>query len=55
MGQGLVEMAEGLRVLAPLRGDLDQLAIGLQMRIEIETLYRDDDGRGVIAFAFIPS
>jgi uncharacterized OB-fold protein len=55
MGQGLVELVDRVRILTPLRGDLDRLAIGLPMRLQIDPLYRDEAGREVIAFAFAPA
>ena len=50
-GMGLVELPEGLRVLSPIRCDIDRLKIGLALRFA-PYVRRDDDGREVVAFAF---
>lgn len=50
---GLVELPEGLRVLAPIDCDLDQLHIG--MHVEFRAFVRPpDDGPEVVAFVFAP-
>jgi uncharacterized OB-fold protein len=52
-GLGLVELPEGLRVLAPIEADIAQLEIG--MPVEFRTRVRvDPDGREVVTFAFAP-
>ena len=52
-GEGLVEMPEGIRVLSPLAGDVDKLAIGMKMKFEAYKLYQNADGADVIAFMFV--
>ena len=49
-GLGLVELPEGVRVMAPIHCDVDKLKIGLPLRFK--PYLRKDDGREVVAFAF---
>jgi len=52
-GLGLVELQEGVRVLAPIHCDIGRLKIGLDLKF---TPYvRNDDGREVVAFSFEPA
>jgi len=53
--EGLVELPDGIRVLSPLGGDIDKLAIGMEMKFEASKFYRNADGADVIAFKFVPS
>lgn len=54
-GFGVVELAGGLRVVARLtESRLDRLAPGLPMRLVVEPLFTDDDGRPVLSYAFAP-
>ena len=52
-GMGLVELPEGLRVLAPIHCHIDSLKIGMPLEF---TPYVRDDGaeRQVVAFTFQP-
>jgi uncharacterized protein len=50
-GLGLVELPEGLRVLAPIACDIGKLKIGLPLRFH-PYVRHDDDGREVVAFDF---
>lgn len=52
-GLGLVEVPEGVRVLAPILGDIDSLKIGLPLHFK-PYIRNDTDGREVVAFAFEP-
>jgi uncharacterized protein len=52
-GLGLVELPEGLRVLAPIQCDITQLKIGLAVQFK-PIVRRDSDGREVVSFAFEP-
>ncbi len=52
-GLGLVELPDGLRVLAPIDCDIARLAIGLELKFK-PYVRKDDDGREVVAFAFEP-
>lgn len=53
---GLVELPEGLRVLAMLTGcELDQIRIDMPLQLVIEPLYRDDEGRDVATYKFAPT
>lgn len=52
---GLVELPEGLRVLAILTGaDPGQIPIGTAMRLTTVPLYTDDEGRPVVTYAYTP-
>ncbi len=50
-GLGLVELPDGVRVLSPIRCDVDRLKIGLALQFR-PYVRSDDDGREVVAFAF---
>jgi uncharacterized OB-fold protein len=49
---GLVELADGVRVLAPLSVAEDDLEIGMSLRLRAFALYVDDQDREVVAFEF---
>ncbi|MEU3458048.1 OB-fold domain-containing protein [Micromonospora sp. NPDC006766] len=52
---GLVQLPEGLRVLGMLTGcDLDEIRIGMPLRLLAEPLYRATDGREVLTYKFSP-
>jgi uncharacterized protein len=52
---GLVELPEGLRVLAMLTGATPgAIPIGAELRLTTAPLYRDDEGRTVITYAYAP-
>ncbi len=53
-GLGLVELPEGIRVLAPLGGDVDQLHVG-QTLVFKPTLLNGDEGGELVAFQFVPA
>ena len=53
-GEGLVELADGIRVLAPLAGDVRGLVIGMGLKFEAFPLYKNADGAEVVAFRFVP-
>jgi hypothetical protein len=53
--EGLVEVPEGIRVLSPLGGDIERLAIGIEMKFEAYKFYQNNDGADVIAFRFVPN
>lgn len=55
MGEGLVELPEGIRVKSPLGGDIEKLEIGMEMRFTAYPLYENDQGDEVIAFRFDPA
>ena len=55
-GFGLVDLPEGLRVVTRLSAaDLDGLSSGLEMRLIIEPLYRDDAGNEGTTWAYAPA
>jgi uncharacterized OB-fold protein len=54
-GFGVVELASGLRVVTRLtEARLERLRPGLPMRLVVEPLHVDDDGRPVLSYAFRP-
>ena len=54
-GFGVVELEDGLRVIARLTdSDTGRLRPGLAMRLVVEALFTDDDGREVLSYAFRP-
>jgi uncharacterized OB-fold protein len=50
-GLGLVELPEGVRVLAPIKCDIGKLKIGLALQFR-PYVRHDDDGPEVVAFEF---
>ena len=53
---GLVDLAEGLRVLAMLTGcELDEIRIGMPVQLTAEKLYTDESGRDVLTYKYAPS
>lgn len=54
-GFGVVELAEGLRVVTRLAGDdASRWRLGLPMRLVVAPLFDDDDGTSVLSYAFAP-
>lgn len=54
-GVGLIELPEGVRVIAPLsEHDPEKLSRGMSMKLVIELLFNDDEGNEVIGFRFKP-
>jgi len=52
-GFGVVELPEGLRVLARLtQGDPTKLRFGQEVRLQLVPLHADDEGRDVLTWAF---
>ena len=52
---GVVDLGEGLQVMGMLTGvALDQIAIGMELRVVAEPLYRDADGGDVLTYKFAP-
>ena len=54
MGEGLVELPEGIRIKSPLGGDVENLKIGMDLRFTAYPLYENEQGDEVIAFKFDP-
>ena len=54
MGEGLVELPEGIRVKSPLGGDIENLKIGMDLKFKAYPLYQNENGDEVIAFRFDP-
>jgi uncharacterized OB-fold protein len=53
-GLGLVELPDGLRVMAPIVCDIDRLQIGMKLDFH-PYLRRDETGTQMVAFAFKPA
>lgn len=52
---GLIDLGEGVRVMGMLDSiELDEIAIGMPMRLASRALYRDSEGREVRTYAFVP-
>jgi uncharacterized OB-fold protein len=52
---GLVELPEGIRILAPLtERDTDKIKIDMPLKLVVAPLYTDDDGNEVVAFSYMP-
>lgn len=54
MGEGLVELPEGIRVKSPIGGDVEALEIGMDLEFVAYELYKNEAGEAVIAFRFDP-
>ena len=53
---GLVELPEGIRILAPLtERDVDKVKIDMPLELEVAPLYKNDDGNEVVAFSYRPA
>ena len=52
-GEGLVELPEGCRIVAPLTINKD-ISIGMELELVVDKLYDDKDGNEVMAFKFKP-
>ncbi len=52
-GLGLVELPEGVRVMAPIHCDIARLKIGLPL--QFHPYVRQDEDREVVAFSFEPA
>jgi uncharacterized OB-fold protein len=55
MGEGLVELPEGIRVKSPLGGDVEKLEIGMDLKFTAYPLFNNESGDEVIAFKFDPA
>ena len=55
-GFGVVELPEGVRVITRLtEADPARLTFGMPVRLVIDALHTDDDGRSVVSYAFAPA
>lgn len=53
-GIGLVELPEGVRVLSLIGCEIEKLRIGMELKLEVFKLFKDDQGKEVVAFRFKP-
>ena len=51
-GIGLIELKEGLRVMAPVSQPIDDLCIGMKLRFRPYVLRVNDEGKEVVAFEY---
>lgn len=52
---GVIDLGHGVQVMGMLDGvALDEIAIGMPLRVTQRVLYRDEDGRTVHTYAFAP-
>jgi uncharacterized OB-fold protein len=52
---GLIDLGEGLEVMGMLSGfALEEIKIGTDVHLVIETLYTDDNGKDVVTYKFAP-
>ena len=52
---GFIRLPEGTKVIAPLTEiDIDNLRIGMEMEMVIRTVATDQQGNGLLGFAFTP-
>jgi uncharacterized OB-fold protein len=54
-GLGLVELPDGLRIMAPIDGDPDSFSIGMKLKLRPYILRTDEAGRDVVAFSYAPA
>lgn len=53
--EGFIELPEGVRVQALFTGcDFDELKVGMDVEMVIETLHEDEEGNEVVAYKFTP-
>ncbi len=53
-GLGLVELEQGVRIMAPLLGAVEDLRIGMRMRLMPMLLRTDEQKNDVVGFAYKP-
>ena len=53
-GLGLVELPEGIRVLAPIQADPEKIKVAMELELEVYPLYTDENKNEVMAFRFRP-
>lgn len=50
--EGLVELPDGIRVVAVLDGDIEKIKIGMDLELLVHELYTNGQGQTVVAFKF---
>lgn len=53
-GIGLVELEEGVRVMAPLKAEVADLQIGMPLALAPFVVRIDEEGREIVGFAYRP-
>jgi uncharacterized protein len=51
-GLGLIELPEGIRIMAPLEGDVNSFRVGARMRLKLQVLGTDSSAP-LAAFSFV--
>lgn len=54
-GVGQIDLPEGPRIQAILVGGEDDFEIGMELRLDLETLSTDGDGNDVVIYRFAPA
>ncbi len=54
-GVGQVDLPEGPRVQSILLGERDELSIGMELVLDLETLGEDKDGNDIVIYRFRPA
>ena len=52
LGEGLVELPDGIRVKSPLGGDVEALKIGMSLMFVAYELYQNEKKEPVVAFRY---
>jgi hypothetical protein len=53
-GVGQVDLPEGPRVQAVLSGEREEISIGMDLELDLETLRENQEGEEVVIFRFRP-
>ena len=51
-GEGLVEVPEGVRIVSVLDAPLDQIRIGMKLKLAPHVLFTNEEGEDVVAWKF---
>ena len=51
---GLIDLDDGVRVETQIEGDLENLKVGMRVKLAVKTLYTDEEGNEVQAYRFLP-
>jgi len=54
--EGLVELPDGIRILAPvLECDPENARINMRVKLKVYDFFKDEEGNDVVAFCYIPA
>ena len=51
---GLIDLDDGVRVETQIEGDLENLKVGMRVKLAVKTLYINEEGNEVQAYRFLP-